>query len=74
MYTRYNIKARIAYLGKKNVDVIKALNERGVKTNPSEFSQAVNGRTSFPKDDMICNTADRILKEWETEMKAAKGK
>lgn len=69
MYTRYNIRARIVTLGKKNSDVIKLLCERGVKTNPAEFSTAIYGRSTYPKDDMICETADKILTEWEKEDK-----
>lgn len=65
MYTRYNIKVRLVALGKKSKDMVVALNERGVETNASQFSAAINSLLNFPKCDLICETADKILTEWE---------
>lgn len=67
MYTRYNIKARLAALGKKSVDMIAALEDRGIKTDTSEFSKAINRAICYDKCDRICETADKILTEWESK-------
>lgn len=65
MSTKYNIKARLANISKKNVDVIAALAGRGINTNPAEFSGAINKRLVTPKAVRICETADEIITEWE---------
>lgn len=65
MYTRYNIKVRLAVLGKKSVDMIAALREHGIETDCSEFSKAINRAAGYSKCDRICETADKILTEWE---------
>lgn len=65
MYTAYNIKARLAALGKTAVDVIRELKEYGVKTDSSEFSKAINRNGEFPKYELICDTADKIISGWE---------
>ena len=65
MYTAYNIKARLAAIGKTNKDVIRELKNWGIATNDSEFSKAIRGRDQFPKFEKICDTADKIIKEWE---------
>lgn len=65
MYTAYNIKARLAALGKTAVDVIHELKKYGVKTDSSEFSKAINRNGDFPKYELICETADKIISGWE---------
>lgn len=64
MKTRFNIKARLAQLGKTSRDVIFEINDRGVGCSPSSFSVAINiGKA--PKDKQICELADSIISEWE---------
>lgn len=65
MLTRNNIRARLVALGKKNTDMIAALREYGVTTDRAEFSAAINRHIHYPKCDLICDTADKILTEWE---------
>ena len=62
---RYNIKARLAFLNKRSIDLIKELRKRGIDIYPSDFSAAINSKLNTPKADQVCDTADQILSEWE---------
>ena len=62
--TRFNIKGRLATLGKKNADIISELCDRGISCSASEFSVAIHG-DSTPKSDRICSLADEIISGWE---------
>ena len=62
---RYRIKARLAELGKKNVDVIREIKSRGFSCSPSVFSDAINGRNTSEIADRICEMANDIICEWE---------
>lgn len=64
---RYRIKARLAELGKKNVDVIREINLKGLSCSASEFSDAINGRNKSEKADSICEMASKIISEWEND-------
>ena len=63
--TVHQIKSRTAALGLKNIDVIRMLDERGIKTSPSQYSDAVNRRVATPKAYDITSTATEILTELE---------
>lgn len=65
---RYRIKARLADLGKKSVDVISELKLRGIKCSRSQFSEAINGKNTSDFADLICETANNIICEWEKEV------
>ncbi len=71
--TRHNIKGRLATIGRKNVDVINELKNRGIFCSKSEFSIAIHGYNS-PKAESICDNADKIITEWEGEKTNAKRK
>lgn len=62
----HQIKSRTAALGLKNIDVIRMLDERGIKTSPSQYSDAVNRRVATPKAYDITSTANEILTELES--------
>ena len=62
---RYNIKARLAMLGKRSTDVIAELRNYGIVATPSQFSNAINGRSYGPKDEQIAKVADEIVSKWE---------
>jgi len=66
---RYNIKARLAQLGKKSKDVIQELEQRGIDIYPSDFSAAIGGKLKTPKADKVCEITDLILTEWEGKYK-----
>ena len=62
---RYRIKARLAELGRTQVDVISELKKRGIVVSDSNFSRALNNRWQSQTADLICEEADRIISEWE---------
>ncbi len=66
---RYSIKARLAELGKKNVDVIEEINRRGVNCCAPQFSDAINGRKKTETADLMCEMANDIISEWEKAKK-----
>ena len=65
---RYRIKARLAELGKKNIGVIAELKLRGVKCSRSQFSEAINEKNHSALSELICETANNIICEWEKEV------
>ena len=64
---RYNIPVRLAALGRKRVDVLKELHERGVYTSQSMLSSYINGVNLQPKSELVLSQADKIISEWEAE-------
>ena len=62
-----NIRARIIELGKKNVDVMDEMRRRGVTSTPTQFSMSIAGRLAGPKADLIRETTEKIIEEWESE-------
>ena len=63
--TVHQIKSRTAALGLKNVDLIRMLDERGIKSSPSHYSDVVNLRVATPKAYDITSTANELLTELE---------
>jgi hypothetical protein len=61
------IKSRLVFLNKTGADVIRALNERNIITNPSDFSKAIGGTLHTPKARLICSETEKILNEWENK-------
>ena len=65
---RYRIKARLADLGMKSKDLIEILNkDYGLKIDASKFSLAINSGSGTRKQELICETADRVLTEIEND-------
>ena len=62
---RYNLVERAKWFGLFNRDMCRLLEERGVPCYESQYTNAIYGRRQGPKDDKICDTADRILREME---------
>lgn len=67
MDSRYRILERLASLHKTSRAVIRELENWGIKTTPSQFSDAVKGIIRYQKADDICETADKIITKWESE-------
>ncbi len=63
----FKIKARLAELGKKQVDLIPELEKRGLKVSPAELSGAILGRVKQPKADKVLSASNEIISEWERE-------
>lgn len=58
------IKIELLKVGKKQTDLVKALNEKGIKTTTQEVSSAVNGFPR-PKFDRIREESMKIIEEWQ---------
>lgn len=63
----YNIKERLAYLGKSQVWLLRKLREHGVITQPPQLSNIINGNYTYPKARLICEMCDEIIKEAEQD-------
>lgn len=64
--TRNELKSKLALLGKRNIDVVLALQDRGVETSPEQFSRAFGEVAKEPKQKRIREEAEKIVSEWET--------
>lgn len=62
----YNLKERLANLGKSQVWLLKMLREKGVATQPPQLSNIINGVYTYPKAKLIGEMCDKILTEVET--------
>ena len=67
----FKIKVRLMELGKKQTDLIPELAKRGIKANPTEISQAVNGTNQQKKIMDIISAANEIVSEWEHGVKTS---
>lgn len=65
--SRYDMDVRLARLGRKQVDVISELRNRGFRVTPAEFSFFKNGRVTTPKSETVLKAADEIVSQWEAE-------
>jgi hypothetical protein len=65
----FNIKVRLVQLGKTQVSLIRLLNERGIKTNPAQLSNALNGYYTNKKANDIVSACHEIVTEWEDKAK-----
>ena len=63
----FRIKARLADLGKKQVDLIPELAKRGLKVNPTELSQAIKGINQQKKIMNVLSAVNEIVSEWEKQ-------
>ena len=55
----YDIKKRLAKLGKSQIWLLKELRERGIDTQPPQLSNIINGNYTYPKarevlDECVC--------------------
>lgn len=65
--TFLSIKKRLALLDKKQVDLRKALAERGVYAAQPEISNAIREINNDPKAIEIRKVSKEILDEWENK-------
>ena len=63
--SRYNINVRLATLGRRKVEIIKELANRGINVTPAQFSNFTNGVQTQPKSEIVLEAADKIISEWE---------
>lgn len=62
-----DIKIKLFELGKKQVDLLRELRNRGQKVSPQELSCFISGVVQTPKSETVLNIARDILKEWEAQ-------
>lgn len=68
-----NIKARLAQIGKTQVELIMEIHRRGFPNlAPARFSQIIKGTYALGSAPQILDMADDILKEWEAKNEKAK--
>ena len=61
---RYDLDVRVARLGIKHMQIVKAINARGIKVSPAEYYRFKNGANP-PKSEIVMKEADRIMDELE---------
>lgn len=61
----FKIKVRLMELGRKQVDLIPALKERGIMITPAELSNTLSGMLQSPKAEKTLSAANEIVTEWE---------
>lgn len=62
----YNIKERLAALGKSQVWLLKLLRERGMSVQPPQLCNIINGIYTYPKATAVLEMCNNILQEVET--------
>lgn len=65
----HNIYSRTKALGLNSNDIIRKLDEQGLKCQPCTYSSAINGNLTSPKARQIVQMADEIIKKLEAERK-----
>lgn len=63
----YNIKERLARLGRSQVWLLRKLRECGVITQPPHLSNIINGNYTYPKARLVYELCDEIIKEAEQD-------
>lgn len=62
----YDIKERLAKLGKSQVWLMKILREKGIDTQPPQLSNVINGIYTYPKATAILEKCNEVLTEVES--------
>lgn len=69
-YGLYNIKNRLADLGKSQVWLLKKLRDKGFNTQPPQLSNIINGNYTYPKAQSVLEECNNILTEFEQNIGA----
>lgn len=62
--TRNELRSKLALLGKRNIDVILAMKEKGLVVSQEQFSRAFSETAREPKQLLIRQEAERIVEAW----------
>lgn len=62
----YNIKERLADLGKSQVWLLKELRNEGVSVQPPQLCNIINGIYTYPKASVVLEQCDKIIKDVES--------
>lgn len=64
----FNIKVKLAELGKKQVDLLPVLNEKyHLKVSKPTLSEALSGTGQQPKHEKIVSAVNEIVLFWQQE-------
>lgn len=66
-FTQFRIKSRLADLNITQVTLLDELKKRGIRTNPSELSNALRGIATYDKASQIVSMSNEIIIEWERQ-------
>lgn len=61
----YNIKERLAKLGKSQVWLLRMLREQGTDVQPPQLSNIINGNYTYPKAQRVLAICNDVLTEVE---------
>lgn len=61
----YDIKNRLASIGKTQVWLVRELRERGIDMQPPRLSSIINGTYTYPKTKGVLEQCDKIIAEAE---------
>lgn len=61
----FDIKERLANLGKSQVWLLKELRKQGVVTQPPQLSNIINGIYTYPRAKFVGEMCDKIIREEE---------
>lgn len=61
----FDIKERLANLGKSQVWLLKELRKQGVVTQPPQLSNIINGIYTYPRAKLVGEMCDKIIREEE---------
>ena len=61
----YNIKERLADLGKSQVWLLKELRNEGVSVQPPQLCNIINGIYTYPKASVVLEQCDKIIRNVE---------
>ena len=64
-YKDYRIKARLADVGKKQVDLLRELRAKGITTDSPELSNMISGVKETPKAQKVLEECHKTLCKWE---------
>ena len=63
-----DIKVKLAILGKRQVDLLKELRNRGYRTlTPQALSSFISGYRVSPQSEAVLGVVRKILRDWEEQ-------
>ena len=65
--SKFDINVRLARLGKKKVEVIRELQNQGIRVSAAQFSNFTNGLYQSAKSETVLEASDQIIAEWESK-------
>lgn len=61
------LKIELVKLGKRQIDLVSELRERGYKINPPDISAYISGYIVTPKSQEVLKECERIIEKWKVE-------